>query len=199
MIATKDEIELLEQLKNGDHRAFEQIYHLYKVRMIANLLRLLKSRDLAEEVLQELFIKVWTNRQRIDTSQPLNAYLYKVAANMSYDVFRKISRDQKLVEQLFLNTAQGYDHIESYIFRKENNDQLSKALELLPPQQQKVFVLCKLEDKSYEEAGRILNVSVGTINNHLYRANLFLKDHFAKSRGGELATTIILSAILNSL
>ncbi|TRW21488.1 sigma-70 family RNA polymerase sigma factor [Flavobacterium zepuense] len=197
LVPLHDELDLIVRLRDGDHAAFEEIYHLYKAKMIANALRLLKSRELAEELLQNLFLKVWEQRTRIDTTQPLNAFLYKVAQNMAYDLFRKVSRDKKLQEHLIAATITSYDHIEKHIFRKENLEELNKALSLLPPQQQKVFTLCKLEDKSYEEAGRILNITPGTINNHMHRANLFLKEYFSRRSG--IAVTFIASVICESL
>jgi RNA polymerase sigma-70 factor (ECF subfamily) len=196
---TDDERELLEKLRSGNHAAFEEIYHIYKVRLIANSLRLLKSPELAEELVQDLFLKIWEQRHRIDTSQSLNAYLYKVANNMAYDTFRKISRDKRLYDHLVLATESTYDHIEKYIFSKENMEELNKAIHLLPPQQQKVFTLCKLEDKSYEEASLILNITIGTINNHMYRANLFLKQYFSERTGSGIAITVLMSAILEGI
>ncbi|TRW21944.1 sigma-70 family RNA polymerase sigma factor [Flavobacterium zepuense] len=199
LVPLHDELYLLERLKEGDHAAFEQIYHLYKSRMIANALRLLKSRELAEELLQNLFLKVWEQRGRIDTTQPLNAFLYKIAQNMSYDFFRKISRDKKLHEHLIAATVSSYEHIEKQIFSKENQAALNKAISLLSPQQQKVFTLCKLEEKSYEEAGRILNITPGTINNHMHRANLFLKEYFLRQSRSGVAVALIASVICRDL
>lgn len=136
---------------------------------------------MVEELVQNLFIKLWEQRDRINVSQSLNAYLYKVAHNMAYDTFRKISRDKKLQEHLFFNTSAEYDHIEKLIFDKENCLALNNAISLSPVQQQKVFVLCKLEEKSYAKVSEMVNITTGTINNHIYRANLFLKEYFQVS------------------
>lgn len=180
-----DERELLQRLRDGDHAAFEQLYHAYKVKLIANSLRLLKSRELVEELLQDLFLKLWEQRRKIDPEQSINAYLYKLANNMAYDTFRKISRDKRLYGYLLSTMESHYDHIESYLFSKENREELRKAIDLLPPQQKKVFILCKLEEKSYEEVSQLLHITTGTINNHIHRANLFLKDYFtSRSRSG---------------
>lgn len=191
-----DEKNLLLRLRDGDHIAFEQIYHQYKAKLIRNSLRLLKSTDMVEELVQDLFIKVWEQRGKIDTTQPLNAYLYKVANNMIYDTFRKISRDKRLQAHLILNTQEEYNHIEKFIFDKENRTALQNAINLLPAQQQKVFVLCKLEEKSYAEVSEMLNITHGTINNHIYRANQFLKEYFTSNYGVSVASIIFLETIL---
>ena len=199
LVPLHDELDLLERLKEGDHAAFEEIYHLYKAKMIANALRLLKSRELAEELLQNLFLKIWEQRGKIDTNQPLNAFLYKVAQNLAYDFFRKVSRDKKMQEHLIAATITSYEPIEKHIFSKENLAELTKAISLLPPQQQKVFTLCKLEDKSYEEAGRILNITPGTINNHMHRANLFLKEYFSRQSRSGVAVALLMSLLSKEL
>jgi len=199
IVSLDEERKLLEKLQAGDHAAFEKIYHLYKARLISASLRLLKSPELTEELLQNLFLKIWEQRERIDTTQSLNAYLYKVAHNMAYDVFRKASRDKRLYEHLAVATKTSYDHIEKHIYRKENQAELNEAISLLPPQQQKVFILCKLEEKSYDEASKILNITTGTINNHMYRANVFLKEYFSKKSASQASMGILLYAILDTL
>lgn len=198
-ITTEQEIELLQRLRTGDHAAFEEIYHLYKVRLIASSLRLLKSPELTEELIQNLFLKLWEQRAKIDTSQSLNAYLYKVAHNMAYDMFRKISRDKRLYDYLIQATALSYDHIENYIFSKENQAELNKAISLLPPQQRKVFTLCKLEDKSYAEVSAILQITTGTVNNHMTRANQYIKDYFTENSKSGIAVSLLTVAILQGI
>lgn len=191
--------ELCVLLARDNEQAFAEIYHRYKVKMISASLRVLKSSELTEELVQNLFVKLWEHRHTIDPNQSLNAYLYKIAQNMAFDVFRKAARDKKMYEQLLLATSSSYEHIEKYIFAKESQSALNEAISLLPPQQQKVFILCKLEDKSYEEAGRLLNISTGTINNHLYRANLFLKQHFSKASNSQVTISLLLCSILGAM
>lgn len=185
-------------MRDGDHMAFEKIYHLYKDRLIASCLRLLKSPELTEELLQELFLKLWAQRAKIDIEQSLNAYLYKVAHNMVYDMFRKITRDNRLREHFLTNALESYEHIESYIYRKENEAELLKAINLLPPQQQKIFKLCKIEEKSYKEISALLKITEGTINNHMTRANQFLRNYFVSRSGSNVAISLITVSILNA-
>lgn len=196
-ISLYDEKELLLKLRSGDHLAFEKIYHLYKVRLTANALRLFKSTELAEELLQNLFLKIWEQRSAIDPSQSLNAYLYKIANNMAYDHFRKIGSDKKLYEKLVLATETSYNHIDKYILQKENQAEFNRAISLLPPQQQRVFTLCKLEEKSYKEVAQILNITTGTVNNHLTRANIFLRDYFLKK--SSVAVSVLLAVIFQDI
>ncbi|UZJ63979.1 hypothetical protein OKW96_16425 [Sphingobacterium sp. KU25419] len=87
-----DERDLLNRLRNGDYAAFEIIYHRYNKPITANLFRILKSRELVEETLQDLFLKVWEQHSTIHIEQSLQSYLHRVAGNLAYDYFRKVAR-----------------------------------------------------------------------------------------------------------
>lgn len=173
--SNSDEKHLVLQLKSGSTAAFETLYHAYKLRIAGNLYRLLKSDELAEELMQEFFLKIWENRSKIDPEQSFRSYLFRVSENMVFDFFRKASRDEKLREQLKANYIELYTHIEEGLVLKENRMRLSEAIALLPPQRREIFILCKLEGKSYKEVSEILGISTSTINNQLLQANKFLK------------------------
>jgi RNA polymerase sigma-70 factor (family 1) len=194
-VTTLDEKGLLVRLQSGDHTAFENIYHMYQGKMIASALRLLKSPDLAEDMVQALFIKLWEQRRNIDTSKSLNAFLYKIASNMAYDIYRKAGRDRKLFDHLLHHSQKSYTHIDDYIHSKENKEQLQMAINSLPPQQRLVYTLCKIEEKSYQEVSRELNISEGTVNNHLTRANRSVKAYFCNLSASGAVISIFLASI----
>ncbi|SEM77178.1 RNA polymerase sigma-70 factor, ECF subfamily [bacterium A37T11] len=172
------EKEILERLREGDRAAFTRLYHTYKHRLGVNLKRLLRRDDLAEEALQELFMKVWINHTQVDPDQPVKAYLYKIAENLVADHFRKAARDQKVFQQFIQEyREEENNNIDAWITRKENRELVFKALEGLPPQRKNVFSLIKLEEKSYEEVSQMVGISVNTIHDHVKKANSFLKEH----------------------
>ncbi|WP_346070392.1 RNA polymerase sigma factor [Sphingobacterium siyangense] len=170
-----DERELLLKLRDGDHLAFEQLYNKYHPNLIGHLIRLLKSTDLAKEVLQDTFMAVWEHRGSIDTERPLKAYLFKTATNNTFNIFKKAAHDVKYRKYLYPIIEAGYEHIEVQLFEKENGQLLEKLLSKMSEKQREVFVLCKIEGKSYEEASKELNISINTIHTHIKRANHFLK------------------------
>lgn len=184
----KAEQFLLGQLKLGDAEAFTALYDRYKDRMAWRLLYLLKSETLVEDVFQDLFIKVWTNREHIDLEKSFSAYLYRIAENLVYDLFRKAASDQKLQEHLMVITVPLYDNAETLIIAGEQREQLYQVIEQLPPQQKEVFRLCKLEEKSYEEVAMLLGISTATVNVHLTRANRFIRAQLSATLGAYLIT-----------
>ena len=170
-----DEKELLTKLQSGDVVAFDKLYAAYSPLITTHLIHLLKSGELAQEVLQDTFVSVWENRKNIDTEKSFNSYLYKIATNKSYDLFRRAAYEKEVRSAMLPKIERGYDHIENYINRKENKRLLDSLLEKMPPKQREVFTLFKIDGYSYEQISKKLNISRNTINTHINRGNQFLK------------------------
>jgi len=170
---------VLSQLRDGSYEAFEYIYHRYKLRLAASMLRLLKSTDLVDDLLQELFVRLWEHRESINPEQPIKAYLFRIAENLVYDTFRRLSKDRRLQDQLFHAMEEIGADIEKQFFMQEDRQAIEAVIAMLPPKRRQVFMLCKLESKSYEEVSSLLNISLSTVNDHIYKANQFLKQHLA--------------------
>lgn len=178
----QNEIKLVQRLKEGDHDAFETLYHIYKDRLIGNLLRILKSRELVEEQVQDIFLKVWKGRDRIDEEKPFKAYLFAIAANMAKNVIRSAYYDKQMRATLLPIDQWVYMHVEEQIVADENKQLLLNLLEKLPPQRRTVFTLCKLEGKSYKEVSELLHISESTVNDHIRKANLTLRQFRANPK-----------------
>jgi RNA polymerase sigma-70 factor (family 1) len=188
---------LLVRLNQGDSRAFEELYDSYKLRLAGNLYKLLKSDELAKEVLQDLFLKVWDNRAQIDPEKSFRSYLFRIGENMVNDFYRRAARDKRLRDQLVQANSEIYSHIEEQLFFKEDSGLLKEAIELMPPQRKLVYTLCKMEGRSYKEVEELLGINAKTINSHLFQANKFLKEHFNPTSGVSMA--IILAAVLKGI
>lgn len=175
------ESELVARLKQGDEKAFELLYHEYKYQIAPNLLRLVKSVSVAEDLLHDLFLKIWENRAQLDEAQSLRAYLFRIAHNMVIDFFRKAARNRTYQEHLATNASLSYSHIEEMLDSHQKREFLDRALESLSPQSRLVFKLCKLEGKSYEEISSLLQISTNTVSNHLVKASKHIKLYLSNS------------------
>jgi len=192
------EKDLLVRLKSGDQMAFKQIYDSYAGRIYGRLLRLSKSELLADELLQDTFVKLWEKRHQIDYELSCKAWLYKVAENELYSFYRKVARDKKLQEHIMATFTEIYAHTEEDIFLRETTDLLNRAMDKLPPQGRQVFTLCKIEGKSYEEAAVKLGISPFTVSNHLVRANKSVRAYISANQDAlMLAVTAQTVAILH--
>jgi len=190
-----NEQDVLLKLKGGEEAAFAKLYAYYSEMIYARLLRLLKDQDMADEVIQELFLKVWEKRQQINFSQSFKSYLYTVAENLVYDHFRKVARDKKLREKFRLVTTELYTHTEEDLLSKENREMIDKAIGVLSPQRKAAFILCKIEGKSYEEAAAIMGISPSTVSNHLVKASITLRAYIGKSR--DVLPALVISALIS--
>jgi RNA polymerase sigma-70 factor (family 1) len=176
-----DELDLLIRLKEGDKKAFAEIYDLYSQRLYINLLKLVKSDQLAEEILQDIFILVWEKREQVDIRQSFPAYLFGIGANKVADLFRKVKRDKHLFAKIKAIATEEYSHIEESLFRKENFTILQNAIKALPPQRKQIFELCKMQGESYLEVSRKLGVSTSTINDHIVKATKSIQQYLTSN------------------
>lgn len=176
MLSLSEEIDLLKLLKQGDRTAFENIYKAYHYRLIGHLIRLLKSTDLAQEVVQETFIALWDHRSMIQVDKSIMPYLYQIASNKSFNIFKKAAHDQKYRAYLYPILEQGYEQIESSLYQKEQREILQKIIDKMPSRQRQIFIRCKLDGKTYEEVAAELHLSVHTVHTQIKRANQLIKE-----------------------
>jgi RNA polymerase sigma-70 factor (ECF subfamily) len=191
---TYDEKELLKQLLLGSEQAFEKIYKQYSTRLYGNIFKFVKSDADAQEILQDIFLKVWNNRQHIDVERSFRSYLFKIAENQVYDFFRRAARNKKMEARLMTVSIVEYVHIEEMLLNKEGAIFLEKAIDMLPPQRQQVFRLCKLEGKTYREVSELLQISVSTISDHIVKGTKTIRIYFENNENALIILLIITSS-----
>jgi len=165
-----EEKSLIVALNSGDQQAFEKLYHLYSVRILKRLVFLLKDVEIAKEILQDVFLTVWEKRETLDAERSFRSLLFRIAENKVVDFFRKAANERKLQEHIIHLSTQSYFHTEDSLAIKEADSILQQAINSLSAKRKEIFILCRLEGKTYEEAGKILGISAGTVNDHMVKA-----------------------------
>ena len=188
---SSEEKDLILRLKTADEDAFKEIYLLYSKRIYGNFLKLVKSESIAQELLQDVFMKIWDKKYEIDPEKSFRSFLFCIAENLAYDFFRKASRDKILQKKLIAAAIDQYTHVEESMFEKEKSFLLYEAIKTLPPQRKLVFELCKLEGKSYDEVSRLLAISQSTISDHIVKANRFLKEYCLKNQSSVISLILL--------
>jgi RNA polymerase sigma-70 factor (ECF subfamily) len=178
------EKELLKKLCIGEEQAFERLYRHYSDATHRVVFRLVQSEMLADEILQNVFVKIWEKRHLVQSVENFKAWLLRIAENEVYNYYRKIARDKKLQAHIIENFAYTTNPTEEYVVTKEQRALLEKAVAYLPEKRRQVFILCKLEGKSYEEAGHILGISPNTVKNQLISANGTLRRYVLRFSEG---------------
>lgn len=189
-----DEIELLHRLKAGDTGAYLHIYNKYHPALYVYVLRFVKVPELAEDVLQEVFLKIWEIRERIDPTLSFSAYLYRISRNSVFKLIKKMATDEDLRVQVQYQISKTVEEADLKLQWQQYEQILNAAIGQLPPQRQKIFKLCRQEGKKYEEVAEELNISRNTVKEHMVLAVKFIKDYVYRHAGIELVLLLIASA-----
>lgn len=174
----ENELTLLSQVREGDVKAFEAVYNIYSHRLYSNILKLVKSSLIAEELLQDIFQRVWEHRKNIDTNKSFKSYLFTIAKNLVCDYFNKASRERLVDRYLQVQEEKQLMRVDHVLEEKESELILQNAIRQLPPQRKLVYTLCKIEGKSYEEVSKGLGISVSTISDHIVKATKSIKAYY---------------------
>ena len=172
-----DEYLLFQRVTLGDEEAFREVVYYYSPKLISFLFSITKTMHTAEEIMQEVFLRLWQNRENVEADN-LGGWLYRVASNLAYSYLKREALNGRLLSSL-KKKRQGnqFSEIDEQMDYKECNELIYKALNQLPDQQRKVYQLSLQEGMSRKEVAEVLNISPNTVRNHLTRALQFLR-HF---------------------
>src|ERR1700754_3327510 len=95
-----NERELLQQVAEGSSQAFSQLFHAYRKKLYTNIFKLTDSRQMAEDIVSQVFLKIWANRHSLHTIDNFNAYLSRMAANHAYTAFRRMAKETLVLAEL---------------------------------------------------------------------------------------------------
>ena len=188
---------LLSELKQGKEPAFNVLYLTYSKDLYRKINAVIKDESVSDELLQDLFLKIWEKRADIRPEQSFIAFLHTVANNLVYDYFRKVSKDKRLRAKLLINAVDYYMQTEENLIGKETWRIIELAIDKLSDQRRKVFMLCKIEGKSYQEAADLLGITVATVNSHMVSSIRFIKEYLHKNQ--DVGATILIAAVLGSV
>lgn len=176
-----EEYKLLSLLAEDSEYAFQLIYDRHRNRIYQTAIRYLKSPYLGQDVVQDVFLKLWFERKNLKTDKPVEAWLYTVAKNNILNRLKKIANEWKALDHLAHftsnSTVPAFEKAES----AEYSQLLNKAVSDLPDQQKKVFNLARKEKLTYIQIAEQLNISPLTVKTHMTRALQNIKSYFLKN------------------
>ena len=162
--------ELISLLKQDDEGALRLIYDTYIQQLHYFILRTAKSRQLAEDVVQDVFIKVWDNRMQIDAEQPFKPYLYTIAKRHLLNLLKRVQHEANIVEEIRKYASPVEHTTDMDLDFQESNETIAEAIDKLPSQCRAVFVRCKINGLSYAQAAAELGITEGTVNSQMVKA-----------------------------
>lgn len=178
----KIEKELLTQVAAGDEESFKILFSKYYERLFNYISTIIKSPEVAEEVVMDVFLKIWLGREMITQIERFDAFLFRVAHNKSIDFLRSVARDPKF-QNLLWDKIQLVNNVQadSSTLDHEYESKLREAVSLLSPQRKKVYQLSREQDMTHDQIAVELKLSKYTINNHIVEAQRFIRTYLSKN------------------
>lgn len=178
-----DDEYCLLRIREGEERFFTLIFEKYRDQLFAYLYRVTKSKEVAEEIVLDVFLKLWHGREAITEIQNFEAFLHKVAHNKAIDFFRAAKRSPELQQALWesITEVQAADKADNRILIKNIDALIKEAVNHLSPQRRRVFELRNYEELSYAEIADTLQLSSNTVRNHLAASLQFIRDYLQRN------------------
>lgn len=165
------EEEILRKVATGDQAAFTQLFHHYQRHIYDIAVRLTHSNIIAEEMVQDVFTRIWLRRNELTQIRDFKSYLFIVVRNEAYRTLKNISsRRARLRELEEEETVLFHDHVHQELLDKEYAALLQQAVKRLPPMQQQVYHLLKEQALKRDEVAARLNIRPETVKRHISQA-----------------------------
>lgn len=192
-----DEKELLQWIADGDEQAFRRLFNQYQGKLYNYILKITGSPEAAEDTVHDVFMKLWTNREKITEITNLNAYLYRMAHNHAYNGLRRMAKGVLVMAELSNRVTYESADPDHLLLRKEILRVINEAVEKLTPQQKEIFKMSRELGLKQEEMAQKLNISVSTVKKHLTNALNFLRSEISKTYGSRfMAITLIVARFI---
>tara|TARA_R110002049_G_scaffold302891_1_gene496419 strand:+ start:365 stop:964 length:600 start_codon:yes stop_codon:yes gene_type:complete len=184
---------LVQQLIEGNSKAFRKLFDTYRNDVYSYGISMLKSKVLAEEVVQDVFLNIWEHRDRLNADLSFKSYVFTITRNLAFNLISKLANNRKLKDQIFYKSQKFYSPIEDKIAEADYDVIKNKAINLLPPKRKRIFEMSRNEGKSYEEISKELGISISTVKGQMSKALGSIKDFLQKHGDVTLLITLLSS------
>jgi len=182
-----DDKELLLSISQGDETAFSTLFGRYRNRLYHYLVKVLKSEQVAEEAVLDVFMKIWKARTSLTALRSFEAFIFQVARNQAIDYMRSLARTPAAQQETWelIQDLAAQETTDQRLLTRETEQKIRDTVSRLSPQRQEVFRLSREENLSYEEIARRMQLSRLTVRNHMLASLKFIRGRM--ENGQELA------------
>lgn len=177
----EDEKELLQQVARADQEAFSKLYEHYARHVYGLALRLMKSPEIAEDLTQEIFVRVWVKRAQLLAVQQFSPWLNAITRNLAMDYLRKkvaVPENEEYMTSFFMDTAPS---VEEQLALKQLEGAIQQAVDQLSPQLKTAFMLSRFQGLTHMEIAQRMNISPITSKSHLVRALAVIRKYLEEN------------------
>ena len=171
------ERELIILLQQDDEEALRPLYESHLKPLHYFILRIAKSKQLAEDVVQDVFLKIWDSRKLIDPDQPFKTFLYIIAKRHLLNMLKRVQHETFILEEIRKYTVTVEHTTDHQLEYSESNALLKEAMEKLPPQCKTIFLRCKIEGKPYKQVAAELGIAEGTVHAQMVKALKIIREY----------------------
>ncbi len=171
---------LLRQVTRHDEKAFKALFEAYQSRLYHYIIGIVKSKETTEEMVIDVFLKIWQQREMLAGVERFDAFLFRVAFNHSVDFLRRAARDPKIKDIIWqdIELAGGLPS-DATVLGKECEVKLKEAIGLLSPRRQLIFRLSREKNFSHSAIAQKLQLSKYTVSNHISESLRFIRAYLA--------------------
>jgi RNA polymerase sigma-70 factor (ECF subfamily) len=144
-------------------------------------MKYLRSEHLAEEAVQDIFLKIWENREELVFVDDFSSWVFRLTKNYLLNILKRASTETRIKDEISRTISHSDLFDNDLLAEKETIDVLHNIIAELPTQRQEIFKLCRFEQKSYEEVALYMGISKSTVNDHMVKAMKYLKSNFPKN------------------
>ena len=187
--------QLAMRIKLGDEQAFELLFRKFYVRLCSFANKFLNDPEDAQEIVQEVFTKIWERRDEIDPEDSLKSYIFKIAQNLSINKLRrrKVESAYSEIHKLVYIEQHEFSAHESLLAR-ELEENIAHSIGKLPTECRKIFELSRVEGLKYKEIAETLNISIKTVEAQMSKALRSLRIELS-----DYLTLLLIAIVSNSL
>ncbi len=163
-------LDTIKALRDGNHLAFEELFNNCYESLCRYAYSILKDMDEAEDVVQKSFFILWDQHKNLNIQSTINSYLYRIVHNESLNAIHQTKNHQEHNLKYLLLTNKDMNNTIENIESSDLQKSIDKAFTLLPPQCRRVFEMSRVEQLTYSEIAKELNISTNTVENHISKA-----------------------------
>ncbi|MEG0795938.1 MAG: RNA polymerase sigma-70 factor [Odoribacter sp.] len=181
--------DVMGAIVQGDKAAFEQLFREWYVRLCVYAESIVRDRDMAEDLVQNIFCMLWEKRVEMNIHESLKSYLYRAVYNSALNLLKHEKVKLAFLEFVGKHGEKGENNVE-YYFDKESEkgllQEINQAIDALPEQCREIFMLSRFAGKKSTEIALMLDISVRTVETQLYRAMKHLREDLAHLKNREI-------------
>jgi RNA polymerase sigma-70 factor (family 1) len=160
-------------IKNGNVKSFEQVYYSWSEKIYTFIFRQCNSEEIADEVVQQVFVRLWEKRANLSLEYSLNVQLFRMSRTIFIDELRKAARMRRYLHELQKKKAN--DFTEDNFEGREILQLVNNAIESMPPVRKQVFLMSRVEHLSHQQIAGKLGIATKTVENHISLALKYLR------------------------